>query len=102
MTNERSPKLISNAMASAIAGALLVGSTIAVIGVAFLGPSLGAGFGPSSILLLFVIGSIFGVVAGAVAGADSDEHEAATPTPTSKKLRRPQPAPTPVATLTAR
>lgn len=100
MTSERSPKLVSTAMASAIAGALLVGSTIAVIGVAFLGPSLGAGFGTSSILLLFVIGSIFGVVAGAVAGADGDDHEPAPPM--SKKLRRPEPTHTSVATMSTR
>ncbi len=66
-----------------------MGVTIAVIGVGFLGPALGAGFGPSSLLLLFVIGGVFGVVAGAVAGADSDVHEApeAEPEPKTSHAR---------------
>jgi len=53
-----------------------VGLTTAIIGVGFLGPALGAGFGSGSLLLLFVIGGVFGVIAGAVAGADSDDHQA--------------------------
>lgn len=81
---------LSPAAASAIAGGLLVGVTIAVIGVAFLGPSLGAGFGADSIGLLFLIGGIFGVIAGAVAGADSDAHEPAKDTQARAKTAKPR------------
>lgn len=73
---------ISTAVTSGIFGGVLVGLTTAVIGSLFIWPSLGVGFGFGGTMLLFVIGSIFGVVAGAVAGADGDDHEEEVPAST--------------------
>jgi len=61
----------------------MVGLIVAVISVGFLGPALGVVFGGGSALLLFFIGSVYGVIAGAVAGADSEKHS-----PKARELRR--------------
>lgn len=72
-------RLLSPAVAAGIAGGLLVGLTTAVIAFAFIGPLREYGFDFVDTLFVALIGGVFGVVAGAVAGADTDEHQPAAP-----------------------
>lgn len=84
--------LLSPAVAAGIAGGLLVGLTTAVIAFAFIGPLREYGFDFVDTLFVALIGGVFGVVAGAVAGADTDEHEPAAP---ASKVRPAKPSMTP-------
>jgi len=79
-TEPTSPRLFSPAVASGIAGGLLVGLTSAVIAFAFIGPLRGYGFDFVDTLFVALIGGVFGVIAGAVAGSGDDEHAPAVPT----------------------
>ncbi len=79
-TEPTSPRLFTPAVTSGILGGVLVGLTTAVIAFAFIGPLRGYGFDFVDTLLVALIGSVFGVIAGAVAGSGDDEHATATPT----------------------
>lgn len=59
----------TDALAGAVFGGLVVGGVAALLAGFVLWPDGGYWFGWSAILMMFVAGSVFGVVAGAVAGA---------------------------------
>ena len=81
----------SSAVVSGIAGGVLVGLTAAVIAFVFIGPLRQYGFDLGDTLLVALLGSMFGVVAGAVAGSsDTDELEA--PARTTATVVKPRPA----------
>jgi hypothetical protein len=64
---------------------LLVGLTTAVIAFTFIGPLREYGFDFVDCLFVALIGGVFGVVAGAVAGAsETGEHE---PAPAARAMR---------------
>ncbi len=60
---------ISPVVASALAGGLVVGLSAATAALAFIGPQSSYVFGWLELMLVGFLGSVFGVVAGAVAGA---------------------------------
>lgn len=78
-TEPTSQRLLSPAVASGIAGGLFVGITTAVIAFAFIGPLRNYGFDFVDTLFVALIGSVFGVIAGAVAGSGETELEPAAP-----------------------
>jgi hypothetical protein len=78
---EPSPqRLLSSTVVGGIAGGLLVGSATAVIAFFFIGPLLHFHFDLAETLLVSLVGGMFGVVAGAVAGASEVDQVASTPT----------------------
>ena len=84
-SDSSSERLLSPAVRSGIVGGLLVGTTTAIIAFAFIGPLRHYGFDFVDTLFVALIGAMFGVIAGAVAGAgEADEHPAV---PTSKVLK---------------
>ena len=89
-TEPTSQRLLSPAVASGLAGGLLVGVTTAVIAFAFIGPLRDYGFDFVDSLFVALIGGVFGVIAGAVAG--SGETGEAEPTAPAVKSIKPQPA----------
>lgn len=90
------PRLLPPAVASGIAGGLLVGLSTAVIAFAFIGPLRDYGFDFVDTLFVALIGGVFGVVAGAVAGAsDTGEAEPAAPTIKAVKTQSAKPSMTP-------
>jgi hypothetical protein len=90
------PRLLPPAIASGIAGGVLVGLSTAVIAFAFIGPLRDYGFDFVDTLLVALIGGMFGVVAGAVAGAsETGEAEPAAPAIKAVKARPTKPAMTP-------
>lgn len=93
-TSESSGRLLSPAVSSALAGGLLVGLTTAVIAFAFIGPFRGYGFDFVDTMFIALMGGIFGIVAGAVAGAS----ETGEPEPSHKvlKAKPAKPSTTPV------
>jgi predicted lipid-binding transport protein (Tim44 family) len=95
-TGTTSPRLLPPAVASGLAGGLLVGLTTAVIAFAFIGPLRGYGFDFVDTLFVALIGGVFGVVAGAVAGAsESGEAEPAAPAVKAVKAQPTKPSMTP-------
>lgn len=77
---DTSSRKLSPAVTSGIAGGLLVGLTTAVIAFAFIGPLRNYGFDFVDTLFVALIGGVFGVIAGAVAGSgETGEHEPAAP-----------------------
>jgi hypothetical protein len=87
-TEPTSQRLLSPAVASGIAGGLLVGLTAAVIAFVFIGPQSDYGFDFVDTLFIALIGGVFGVIAGAVAGSSDDDHEPAVPAIKSVKMDR--------------
>ena len=95
-TEPTSQRKLSPAVTSGIAGGLLVVLTTAVIAFAFIGPVREYGFDFVDTLFVALIGGVFGVIAGAVAGAsDNEEHEAAPRVETLKAGRVAKPSMTP-------
>ena len=79
-TEPTSTRLLSPAVTSGIAGGVLVGLTTAVFAFAFIGPLRDYGFDFVDTLFVALIGGVFGVIAGAVAGSgEADEHAPAAP-----------------------
>ena len=64
-----SKRIVSPTMASAAAGALFVGLATALVFALALGPMGGIPFGLAEIALAFLMGAVFGTIAGGVAGA---------------------------------
>jgi hypothetical protein len=84
-TEPSSARKISPAVTSGLAGGLVVGLSTAVIAFAFIGPLRQYGFDFVDTLFVALLGGVFGVVAGAVAGAsETGEPE---PTPAPKAVR---------------
>jgi hypothetical protein len=88
-TEPFSPRRFSPAIASGIAGGVVVGLSAAVIAFVFIGPLRDYGFDLGDTMLVALIGSVFGVIAGAVAGSGEDELEPVRP---AVEVRRAQPA----------
>ncbi len=64
-----SKRIVSPTTASAAAGALFVGLATALVFALALGPMGGFPFGLPEIALAFLMGAVFGTIAGGVAGA---------------------------------
>ncbi|MCH9681953.1 MAG: hypothetical protein K0V04_11005 [Deltaproteobacteria bacterium] len=78
-----SPTPLPPALVGAITGGLLVGLTSPTAAFAFIGPMVGYQFGSIELLILGLLGAVFGIIAGAVAGASdtgrpAEENAAAT------------------------
>jgi hypothetical protein len=77
----QTPKL-SSTITGALAGGLFVGLATALVFALALGPASGFPFGIAEISMFFILGAVFGIIAGGVAGAS----EAGVPT---QRLREP-------------
>ncbi len=87
-----SGRLLSPAVSSAIAGAIVVGLTAAVIAFVFVGPLRQYAFSLTEILIITLLGSLFGVVAGGVAGASETGSPEQEPPRQAIKARAPRAA----------
>jgi len=95
--DDTSSRKLSPAVTSGIAGGLFVGLTTAVIAFAFIGPLRDYGFDFVDTLFVALIGGVFGVIAGAVAGSgETGEHAPAPAIKALKADRSGQPSMTPV------
>lgn len=86
-TELSSPRKLSPAVISGLAGGLVVGLSTAVIAFAFIGPLREYGFDFVDTLFVALIGGVFGVVAGAVAGASETGEQEQAPAPAAKAVR---------------
>jgi hypothetical protein len=89
-TEPSSPRRFSPAVASGIAGGVVVGLSAAVIAFVFIGPLRDYGFDLGDTMLVGLIASVFGVIAGAVAGSGEDDLEP-EPVRPAVEIRRAQP-----------
>ncbi|MCX4246609.1 hypothetical protein [Paraliomyxa miuraensis] len=85
-SDSTSERLLTPAVRSGIMGALLVGTATALIAFSFIGPVSHYAFDLFDTLLVGVIGSVFGLIAGAVAGAD-EEHQPPAPATATATLQ---------------
>jgi L-alanine-DL-glutamate epimerase-like enolase superfamily enzyme len=79
---------ITPAVLSGLAGALFVGSAATILVAFVVGPAAGMTFGFAEAILFGACASVFGVIAGAVAGAEGDEHDA-VPEPAVEPITAP-------------
>lgn len=94
MSDDTAPqRLLSPAVTSGIVGGLLVGFTTAVIAFAFIGPLRDYGFDFVDTLFVALIGGMFGVVAGAVAGSSDTGEAEPEAAPVIKAMRTPSTKP---------
>jgi hypothetical protein len=94
-TEPSSPRRFSPAVASGLAGGLLVGLSSAVIAFVFIGPLRDYGFDLGDTMLVGLIASVFGVIAGAVAGSGEEELEPVRPAVQARGTQPSRPAMTP-------
>lgn len=95
-TEASSQRQLSPAVASSIAGGVLVGLSAAVIAFVFIGPLRDYGFDLVDTMLVGLIGSVFGVIAGAVAGAGETDLEPVAQLDREVPRAQPRPSMTPV------
>ena len=74
LREEEVPLSGTDALRGATMGALLVGGVGALVGCLVVWPSMGFWFGMQAMFAMFIGGSLFGIVAGAVAGASEANH----------------------------
>jgi hypothetical protein len=79
-------RFVSPTVTSAAAGALFVGLATAILFALAIGPAGGIPFGFAEVALSFVMGAVFGTIAGGVAGASEvtdavDAHAAVRSSP---------------------